>query len=625
MVVVAPAPASATEADEATPDRDRVAAAVVYRVDPENGEVRATARVTVRNVDPAATSEIEAVSLVLPAVAPETVAASRSGVAVAVAAGPADDDFAVFTFSLGRAIGPGEVAELSVTFVIRSSVGLRVPSATRIDPAYVSFPARGIGDPGSGSVAIEWPAFFEARWIGVDAERVDEGFVATLATDGVGRDFAAVFEMRNDDRLERTGLAIPGTDAGVELATWEGDVFWRFGIGADLVVLIPTLVDLVGEPWSLTGTLVVRETNADVVHGYGGSFVRTPDGGGEIEMGTVLDRRILAHELAHAWFDRRLDPWLAEGLAEEYARQATGRTGFTPVARDDPAAVALELWEPRAGADETDRHAYAAAAGLFSTLAAEIGDEALRDAASGLLGDGSPYGDDLPIVDGLRDWQRLLDHAEAAGSEMIEPLLVDWVLATPPRDVLAARTDARDGLAAFEARSGEWGVPSAIRLALARWDFATAEEAMTAASALLDERDRLAAASAAAGVAVPDDAEALFATDPRGAAEALLAQADGLAAVEAAQAAVAASRSWVADIGSWGTDVDADLAAVVAHYEAGEHDAAVQRADALRRDIDGAESLGARRIAAAVAGVAVLALAGLLIGVRRVRRTAAAG
>lgn len=624
MVVVALSPAQATGADE-LPDRERVAAAVVYRVDPDNREVRATARVTVRNVDPAASSELEAVSLVLPAVAPGSVEASRSGVAVAVVAGPADDDFAVFTFSLGRAIGPGEVAELSVTFAIRSSVGLRVPSATRIDPAYVSFPARGIGDPGSGSVAVEWPAFFDARWIGVDAGRTDAGFVATMATDAVGRDFAGVFEMRNDDRLERTALAIPGTDAGVELATWEGDQFWRFGIGADLVLLIPTLVDLVGEPWPLTGTLVVRETNADVVHGYGGSFVRTGDGGGEIEMGTVLDRRILAHELAHAWFDSRLDPWLAEGLAEEYARQAIGRTGFAPVERADPAAVVLEIWEPRSGSDETDRYAYAAAAGLFSAVAAEIGDDALRDAVSGLLGDGLPYGDDLPIVDGLQDWQRLLDHAEAAGSETLESLLVEWVLAAPPLDVLDARTEARAGLAAFERRAGDWGVPPAIRLALARWDFATAEEALTAASALLDERDRLADASAAAGVSVPGDAEALFATDPRGAAEAMLAQAEGLAAVEAAQVAAAEEPSWVAGIGRWGTDVEADLAAVVTHYESGEHAAAVERADALVRAVDGAGSLGARRVAGAVASVAVVALVSLLLVVRRVRRLAAAG
>lgn len=625
MVAVALSPAPSAGADEPPPDRERVAAAVVYRVDPDNREVRATARVTVSNVDPTASSQIEAVSLVLPAVAPESVAATRSGVAVAVTAGPTDDDFAVFTFALGRAIAPGEVAELSVTFVIRSAVGLRQPSTTRIDPAYVSFPARGIGDPLSGSVAVEWPAFFDARWIGVDAERNDAGFVATMATDTVGRDFAGVFEMRNDDRLERTALAIPGTEAGVELATWEGDVFWRFRIGADLVLLIPALVDLVGEPWPLTGTLVVRETNADVVHGYDGSFVRTRDDGGEIEMGTVPDRRILAHELAHAWFDNRLDPWLAEGLAEEYARQATGRTGFAAVDRDDAAAVVLELWEPRSGSDETDRFAYAAAAGLFSAVAAEIGDEALRDAVSGLLGDGSPYGDDLPIVDGLRDWQRLLDHVEAAGSETLELLLVDRVLAAPPLDVLAARTDARAGLVAFERRAGDWGVPSAIRLALARWDFATAEEALRAASALLDERDRLADASAAAGVSGPDDAEAVFATDPRGAATAMLAQAEGLAALEAAQDAAAEDRSWVEGIGTWGTDVDADLAAVVAHYEAGEHAAAVERADALVRAIDGAASLGARRLAGAVAAAAVVALVWLLLAVRRVRRIATTG
>lgn len=621
MVATAAAPAGA---DEAAPDRDRVAVAVTYQVDPENREIRGSARVTVR-VDPAAVRVLASVSLVLPEVVPASVSATRSGVPVAVTPGATGDDFAVFTLGLGRGVGPGEVAEVDLRFTITATTSLREPAATRINPAYVSFPARGLGDEGLGSVKVEWPVFFDGRWIGVEGTPVEVGFAATLEQPGVGREFVAVFEMRNDDRLERSTIEIPGTAAGAELLSWDGDVFWRFGIGPRLVQLVPALVELVGEPWPLEGPLVVRETNAGVVHGYDGSFVRTADGGGEIEMGTVLDRRILAHELAHAWFDERFAPWLAEGLAEEYARQVAGVSGFGAVAATDPAAIALADWEPRAGEPETDRFAYAAAASLLRRQADEIGDDGLRSAVGGLLAGASAYGADVPPIDGLADWQRVLDAFEQAGSATIQEELVTWVLATAPSDVLDERARARADLVAFEERSGEWGVPLAIRLAMARWDFATAQEALAAASALLDQRDELAAASAAAGVEVPGAAAASFATDPRAAATTLAAQERGLDAVRAADEAVAADRSWVASIGLWGADLEEHRGRVAAAYEAGEHDVAVAEAASLTATAGAAGSLGARRLAGAIATLATVGLVGFLFAVRRVRRRAAAG
>lgn len=607
-------------ADEEPPDRVAVVAAVRYLVLADRGEVQVSARVTVRNTDVRVDRELQSVALVLPDSAGLDVSASRAGDPLAVTAGDVSGTARPFVIDIGRPVPSGGEAEFDLRYVQRQTDSDREPSPIRINEAYVSVVVGGIGDVGAGSVRIEWPAVFPGRLVGRDATPDDIGLARRIEIPDAGSEFSAVFEMRNDAALERTAVEIPGTAAGVELASWPGDVGWRSSVGEDVAALIPALAEAIGAPWPLDEVAVVRESNVAAVDGYEGSFVRRGEGGAEIEVGSVFDDRLLAHELAHAWFGDDLAPWLAEGLAEEFARQVVGRTGFGAVDVDDADALPLDVWRPLAGADVADSYAYAASSGLFRSLHTEIGEQAFRDVVADLLSGSSPYGEDIPLVEGLADWQRVLDGFAAAGSRDVEDLLVTWVLSTPPLEVLVDRSSAVAALEDFESRSDGWAVPLAIRLAMARWDFPRAEAAIVLASDLLDERDRQILEADRLGVAVPSTAADAYAADPTTASAALQAQATGLDALVRSVDARDANRSLLARVGLWGTDVDDEVAAVGAAFEAGDHEVAVRLADGLEATIDDAGTVGTRRAAAALAGLCLLALVWLAIFVRRARR-----
>jgi len=618
------APVSA-HAQEAPADVTSVSAAATYVVDPSGGRIDASLRLTVSNLDGPGGRSVDAVSILLPAAAGGVVTAARSGLPMEVVAGPIAGDFQLFALGLGRPLGPGGSAELDVRFAMVQGSPNREVSATRINEAYVTFPARGLGDPAQGSVRVVLPNWFEARWVGagaVDVEPVSsvEGLARVFETVGVGGDFVAIVEARHDDSLHRRSVVLEDDHPGFEVASWPGDSDWSDSVEAEVVRLIPRLSELIGEPWPLTETMVIRETNAGLVHGYGGAFARTATGGGEIELGPTYSDRVLAHELAHAWFDDRIDPWLAEGLAEEFARQATEVTELVPlVGTDDARAIPLDSWVPLSGELDVDRFAYAAAGQLMYVIAADLGPEGLRDVIAQLLGSTSPYAPGLSASSDLADWQRFLDSAEHAGASAVEAPLIDWVLSDPATDLLDRRRAARDALDDFTARADDWGVPLAVSLAMANWDFDRADEALAAAGGLLDERDRLDRLAAALGVGSPTDARDTFAADPVESATLLLAQADGLSAVETAQVAADDERSWLESVGLWGHDVDARVVSVVAAYEEGDHASAVARLGGLTSLLDDAERTGQRRLAG---GVSIAALLGLAVAAVRLRRTA---
>jgi len=600
-----------------------VSAAATYVVDPVGGRIDASVRVTVTNLELSGGRSVDAVSILLPTAAGGLVTATRSGAQMEVVAGPIAGDFQLFSLGLGRAVGPGGRAELDVRFSMLQLSSDREVSATRINEAYVSFPARGVGDSARGSVRVVLPNWFEARWVGtgaIDVEPVSsvQGLARVFETVGVGADFVAIVEARHDDSLDRRAVDVRGVPGGVEVASWPGDAIWRASVEQDVARLLPRLSELVGEPWPLTGALVIRETNAGLVHGYGGAFVRTATGGGEIELGPTYSDRVLAHELAHAWFDERLDPWLAEGLAEEFARQVASSPGNDAVARrEDAVAVPLEEWIPLTGDLELDRYAYAAAGAMMQSVADDLGPDAVRTAVRGLLDSTSAYASELPTGAGLVDWQRFLDAVDEAGETDVEEALVEWVLSAPGPETLDRRRTTRDALDVFEGRAAAWGVPLAIPLAMTNWDFDRADEALGAANGLLDERDRLATRSAELGVTGPTDARDVFAVDPVTAATLLLSQSEGLDAVERAQALGVDDRSWMQAVGLWGDQVDSRVDRVVAAYEEGDHTFAIAEAGELGLLIEDAERTGQQRIAGAVSIVALIGLALVLVRLRR--------
>jgi hypothetical protein len=617
--------------DGAAVDLAEVSAAVTYTVDAPNEQITASARVAVRNIGRPGDAAVSDFSLVLPTSAGLSVSASRNGVPVAVQPGELTDDFVGWTIALGRELGPGRTAELVVDFVLRQVGGNRVPSATRFNPAYVSFPALGIGDAGAGSVRVVVPGWFSTRWVDLSGS-IDEpvpyesGLVQIYDVAEVGDGFVAVVEARHDESLERLAVTLGDTDVAVEFASWPGDSSWRVLIADHLENLIPSLESLIGMPWPILGTLEIRESNSGLVHGFGGSFVRTAEGSG-IELGPVVDERVIAHELAHAWFDDRLDPWLAEGIASWLAIAALGHefvengedmASGRAIAGDDPTALALEQWRPQDGDPAVDHFGYAASAAIFDRTLTGLAAPGRRTFFGAILSGSSGYGDLLSPPE-LEDWQRFADAAALVDVDGMSEVEL-WVLADPPDALVSARAASLVTYELFADQAGDWGIPAAVEIAMSNWDFETADRALAAAQVLLDERDDVAERAERLGVMQPQVAKEAFAADTIASALALRAEAAGIASVEAARAAAEADRSQVASLGLFGADVDQWVRDVEVAYTAADHDLATSRSDRVVARVDDAGRVGARRLAASGSGLAIVALLGLLFAAGRARR-----
>jgi len=627
MVAVAGAvlPVWAQDVDDVAPvDFAAVSAAVTYTVDAANEQITASARVAVRNIglpDEAAVSDF---SLVLPTTAGLSISAPQNGVPIEVRPGELSADFVVWTIALVRELDPGRTVEVVVEFVLRQVGGNRVPSATRFNPAYVSFPALGLGDAGAGSVRVIVPGWFSTRWVDLSGS-IDEpvpyelGLAQVYDVVEVGEGFVAVVEARHDESLERRAETLGDTDVAVEFASWPGDGSWRGLIADHLEHLIPTLESLIGTPWPIVGTLEARESNSGLVHGFGGSFVRAAAGSG-IELGPVVDEGVIAHELAHAWFDDRFDPWLAEGIASWLAVAALGEEDGgddRPVDRDDPAAMALEQWLPQHGDPAVDHYGYAAAAAIFDRTLTGLGATGQQAFLRAILAGSSGYGDRVSPPE-FEDWRRSADVATLVNVDLMIEVVV-WVLADPPDDLVGERAMTRTTYERFADQAGDWGMPAAVEIAMSNWDFETADRALGAAQVLLDERDDLAERAERLGVMQPVAAKEAFAADTVASALALRAEAVGIASVEAALAAADAGRSWVASIGLLGVDVDPWVRDVEVAYTASDHALATSRSDHVIARINDAGNGGARRLAATGPGFAIVALIGLLFAAGRVR------
>jgi hypothetical protein len=531
-----------------------------------------------------------------------------------------------------------QTAAVHVTFDLPGGAP-RSKSDIRVGTAFATFVAWAFGD--SGSVRVVVPAGFDAEATGSDAARSSSAgktiFQAAAITD-----VASWYLVVNADRksaLTSDRIDLSGGEHLV-IRAWPEDTKWQKQVRDLLTRGLPELVEQTGLDWPVTGDLSIFEVHTPLLEGYAGVFFQGQD---RIEISEDLDDLTIIHEASHAWFNSDLfeGRWINEGLADTYAAatlDGIGKGGWAPnrVSPTDKASVRLVDWvHPGRITDETtdarEQFGYDASWTVMSSLLAEIGGPKMRlvlaaaqDHRIAYAGIGEPE-----TVSGPNDWRRLLDLLdEVGGSRTADDVFRRWIVNDALAEDLDARAEARTAYATLVHAGGDWRPPFYVRGALSDWDFATATSRTDEATALLGQRDAIAAIAGPLGVTLPPDLRTAYEgardslADANRVADTELAAARALAT---ASTAVSEPRAPLMTLGLLGTAPEAGLAAARSAFSAGAADAGAQAA-AVTALIDGAVSIGRARLLAGIAILVVLVVLlviAIVLFVRRRRRRAA--
>lgn len=551
---------------------------------------------------------------------------------------------AVLLLRFGSQLGAGKSIPLTLTFDIADPGGAP-DRALRISPSLVMFSAWGIGATGvSGStVRVRLPAGYSAS--------IGRGPLTGPVTESDGHLVYASAPLSTpgtfvaDLAADRPGLLVDGrgsVSVGAQtvmlnIRAWPDDPDWRARVSDVLTRGLPALGSAIGVGWLIGPTLEVRETisgtagEAGTGSAGGGSFDAAV---GRLDIPYTADPTIILHGAAHAWFNAALvsDRWIAEG----FAALATAEAGTAlSIAVRSPAmtvealghSIPLNAW---AVGGPDDDFGYAAALQLARNIEARAGTTALRaawaDAAAGTFA----YQPTDPLVEGSVDtqeqgagpvdWRTLLDLIEGQSGRSFDGLWRAWVVRPSDAALLDARVDARALYAATVKAAAPWVLPRSVRDALRTWQFDTATVELQDLMSVIDQRESITRAAAAAGLSPPTALRHVFegtAGVGAAAAEAVTEQAviDVFSDVLAAEPT---DPSPVITIGLLGTDSQADIVAAREAFAAGDLDATVSHAQAARAVWASAEDVGGRRIiSGATLAFAVVVLLWLLVHRRR--------
>lgn len=609
LVLLAPAPPTSAQSPGLTVD-----GRTTYRLDPEAGVVHVTAVLDLTNTEPPRrvgniieTSYFD--SIPIPALGPVAAATARSsaGRDLAVRVDSKPDGLSALVVELSPDLVHGSPQTVTVTWDLPGQPA-RSPAPTRVNPAFASWLAVGLGDPGRIDVTVEVPAEFtlDLATPAVPLRSTTNGRTVARLEDLADLNHATFFvSARDDDALSERAVETAGAD--VTVRPWPGDDAWSDFVAETVADGIPLLEELIGR--GLPGDqLAVVESSAAYHYGYAGFFDKTS---GIIEVGDELDRHTLLHELGHVWIndDLFVERWITEGLAEEVAWRAMGRLdepvdASTPIDPTAAGALPLQRWGSQGLFDlereATEAWAYAASRSLVHDLVEDIGTDGLTrmlDAAfdGDIAWQGDPDAEPLRVA---RDWRYFLDLAElVGGSTVVHDLVRDHVVAESHRPLLRQRARARDAYDSLVADGDGWSAPLAVRTSMARWQFRQADRQVTRAVAL---RNRAGEVVAAAGALGGDPAPRLEAAYE--AADDLDALGDDLDAEAATATALAGLADDLATPSPWQrvglVGLGADLGPVVDAWAAGDDDVSLL-ADKLETTLEAATTRGAATAAAA--------------------------
>jgi hypothetical protein len=621
-----------------------VRSTTTYTVDPTAGVVSVVVELTLTNNVPdkrTSTGVLQyyfsGFSVPAPAGAIGAAAATSAGRALTVTprflAG--NTEYYSIDIDFGRRLFYGQSTNIVVTYDITGRAP-RSQSPSRVNRAYASFTAFGVGDEGLATVRVRVPRGFEVETFGGDATVTsDQGYTVYTASDIPDPyEFDLFVSARNDSALDSTDVS---TDDGAQFVvrSWPNDPDWTEFVSRWIRQGVPALGELIGQPWPIDDQVEVRQAYTPYLYGYAGWFSALDD---EIEIGEDLDLEVVLHELSHAWFNSEwfAERWINEGFAQAYATRAAESLGEslgspTPPKASDPILFPLNEWGTPDfvdGADESEDYGYQVSWFVVDRLIAEIGTDAMREVLAHVADHTIAYAGDGPPESDVRykaNWHAMLDLLEEiGGSEQATELFRQYVVASGDAGDLDARDEARTAYHALVDAGGDWAPPLVVRDRMAVWTFTAAQRHIDEANAVLATRDELATVSSELGVAIPPQLEQQYEAADRDLTAADAAVHTQLDAAEHLLAAVHAEQSddgLFARLGLAGTDLPSLLDEGRAALAAGDTELAIARADEVTRVLERAPDVGKQRaLFAGGAAFLVVLLLGSLVVLRRRRR-----
>ena len=488
-----------------------------YVVGARSETVRATMTLDLRNVSPDREGDggvyayyFDAYAVPIPT-SSQRVVASSEGSTLPVSVRATDDP----STSLARISFPnltyGDSRRIELAFDIVGEAA-RSADQTRVGPGYATFVAYGPGDEGRNTVQVVAPAdmTFTSTVDLYDSGGSGDTSTYTATENTFEGGLWSVVSLRDPSQTGERVVDVG--DLSFVLESFPDDEQWASFVSDTVTDGLPTLVDLVDNPWP-GGLQRIREDAAPSLRGFDGWFDPTGD---EIVVGEQLDDDLIFHELSHAWVsgDRFDERWLFEGLAQAIAERAVKATGGTPadrapVSRSAEDAVALNEWDGNAGdrSGDVDSYAYPASYQVMTTLLGGLDDDEFAAVVgAGIRGERAydPAGTVTPSA-GRTSWSDWLDLVQSRGGVEDAPdVFVEWVLTPEQEDELAARARERAAYAEVDTADGSWLPPEGLRDAMSSWDFERAGTVRAAVAELGDDARAVQQAAERTGLDVPD-------------------------------------------------------------------------------------------------------------------------
>jgi hypothetical protein len=516
----------------------------------------------------------------------------------------------------------GDTYEYQVTFDMIDPGGA-ADRDFRIGHSIVAFPVWAFGTPGANgnSVLVHLPATFTPEAYGgplVQTTNADGSLSLTADVANPGTWFAYVTAERPGIFTETSFVVDVGeAEAAVVVRAWDDDPDWGQRMRDLLTAGLPALHELIGLPWPVAGELKVEES-ANRLGDYAGIYDRSTE---QINVRYDADGTVTLHEAAHVWFNTELfdDRWIGEAWAEFYAVESAemiGVSGETFALTDVLLASQIPLSDWGAiGAESQDVEAYAYAASFHvAQLIAERTDlaglrEVWQAADAGEMayqpvhGDGGPRED---VAAGQAGWQLLLDLLEERTGADYDDLWLAWVVDDDDEALMAVRAATRDRYAAVVATAEEWELPEIVRYDLGSWQFDDVAAHLDTAERVLELNADLEALAAELGLDPPDQLREAF-EGTEGLDAALTEANKELFALEQladATRGLAEDPDPIDWVGLLASEPEVDLAAARDAWEAGDHGAAGEHAEAVLTVLEEAEGHGRERLG--VGGFVVL-------------------
>ena len=640
-LVVSPPVSAQEEGSTTDPNGDGLhyIGATTFRPDPDRGVVAVTAELDLRNVRPDERTADGVLQYFFPGVILPVLDSARdlrarsngADLDVSIIEEEGATDAAEVTFP--SSLRFGQERRVVVSYEVPSAAA-RSEEVTRINPAYVAFPAFAVGDRGLASVTVELPAGYQPDVVGSDPEfGAGDGPVFTARNIDEPETWWSIVTAQDDDRLDE--LLVEEEGRSFHIRSWPGDDEWAAFVADYAGAPLDEMAGLVGEPWTDGEPYDIVEAYSPYLYGYSGWFEPVAR---RIVIGEDLDPSVVLHELAHGWFNGNhiSERWINEGLANEFADQtlkALGEDGEVVLLSPDEIRFPLATWEDAladAAGDEfaaVEEYGYERSWYVIHAIVADIGLnrmqavlDAVFDRAPAYAGDRAEF---LPSA--TVDDRRFLDLLErVGGSETASVLLERYVMAETDVELLDERAAAVTRYDELAAAGGEWAVPLGIRRAMEAWNFSRADQGIDAALIVLGQRQELIDLVEGLDLALPASLETVY-EDARlpldGVADRLAAQTAAARDIRRITDASTGVDGLIARIGLLGTALDPIVDEARAAFEAGDLNRAGERVAAFDEANRDAEAEGWARIGAAalVSG----ALVGISLLATRHRRSRA--